>query len=205
MENGYSLKVPITAAILNLILLAVESLGWILTFRELGYVWGVWGYVDGLFNICQILGGTTLLILLLLKNIVSAKKLIVFTLITKFILYPVYFATWVLPGNRRTIQEFIDYVLQIAFGYYREVGFLESSFLIFLNSLGYLVVCLFIYFLLKKPTRDLTTKPDKRNLLRKPDMSMSLAQELERLQQMYQSGSLSEEEFTVAKKRVLGN
>jgi hypothetical protein len=34
---------------------------------------------------------------------------------------------------------------------------------------------------------------------------MSLAQELERLQQMYNSGALTEEEFTVAKKRVLGN
>ncbi len=36
-------------------------------------------------------------------------------------------------------------------------------------------------------------------------VSVSMTQELERLQQMYQSGSLSEEEFTVAKKRVLGN
>ena len=36
-------------------------------------------------------------------------------------------------------------------------------------------------------------------------ISVSMTQELERLQQMYQSGALSEEEFTVAKKRVLGN
>lgn len=33
----------------------------------------------------------------------------------------------------------------------------------------------------------------------------SMTQELERLQQMYNSGALTEEEFTVAKKRVLGN
>lgn len=36
-------------------------------------------------------------------------------------------------------------------------------------------------------------------------ISVSMTQELERLQQMYQSGALTEEEFTVAKKRVLGN
>jgi hypothetical protein len=35
--------------------------------------------------------------------------------------------------------------------------------------------------------------------------STSMTQELERLQQMYNSGALTEEEFTVAKKRVLGN
>jgi hypothetical protein len=35
--------------------------------------------------------------------------------------------------------------------------------------------------------------------------SVSMTQELERLQQMYNSGALTEEEFTVAKKRVLGN
>jgi hypothetical protein len=35
--------------------------------------------------------------------------------------------------------------------------------------------------------------------------SISMTQELERLQQIYQSGALTEEEFTVAKKRVLGN
>jgi hypothetical protein len=36
-------------------------------------------------------------------------------------------------------------------------------------------------------------------------ISVSMTQELERLQQMYNSGALTEEEFTVAKKRVLGN
>ncbi len=36
-------------------------------------------------------------------------------------------------------------------------------------------------------------------------ISVSMTQELERLQQMYQTGALTEEEFTVAKKRVLGN
>jgi len=35
--------------------------------------------------------------------------------------------------------------------------------------------------------------------------SVSMTQELERLQQMYQSGALTEAEFTAAKKRVLGN
>ena len=38
-----------------------------------------------------------------------------------------------------------------------------------------------------------------------PEISSSLAQELERLQQMYNSGALTEEEFATAKKRVLGN
>ena len=36
-------------------------------------------------------------------------------------------------------------------------------------------------------------------------ISVSMTQELERLQQMYNSGALTKEEFTVAKKRVLGN
>lgn len=36
-------------------------------------------------------------------------------------------------------------------------------------------------------------------------ISVSMTQELERLQQMYQSGALTEAEFTAAKKRVLGN
>jgi hypothetical protein len=36
-------------------------------------------------------------------------------------------------------------------------------------------------------------------------VSVSMTQELERLQQMYQSGTLTEDEFTAAKKRVLGN
>jgi hypothetical protein len=39
----------------------------------------------------------------------------------------------------------------------------------------------------------------------KQGASVSMTQELERLQQMYSSGALTEEEFTVAKKRVLGN
>ena len=41
--------------------------------------------------------------------------------------------------------------------------------------------------------------------LQQQGISVSMTQELERLQQMYQSGALTEAEFTAAKKRVLGN
>ena len=206
MEAGSSLKVPITAAILNCFLLALAAAGWIITFRGWGYIWGgPWGFVDNLLFICQIIGGITLLWFLLLKNVALVRKMIVFTLFAKFITYPVNFAFWVLLENERSDEGFFNYSARLFFGLFPEMDFYRSIPLFLTNLLGYLVAFLLIYSLLKKPNQKLTTVPDRRKLPRKPDLSMSLAQELERLQQMYQSGALTEAEFTAAKKRVLGN
>jgi hypothetical protein len=205
VEAGSSLKVPITAAILNCFLLAMDVVGWIITFRGWGYIWGgPWEFVHNLLFICEIIGGITLLWFLFLKNIVAVKKLIICVLLAKFIMYPISFAFWLILGKDKSIESFINFGAQIFLGLLPQVEIYFSTYF-FMKLLNYLVAFLLLYYLFKKPKRSEPRISNRRGLIPIPKISSSLAQELEHLQKLYQSGALTEAEFTAAKKRVLGN
>lgn len=204
MEARSSLKLPITAAILNLILLAVVSLDWILIFRRFGYIWGPWGYANTLILVFNMISGTALMFFLLQRKNSAVKKLITLVLISRIIHYPISFAFWLILGRDNSIKGFTNYLANAVLGFLPEYG-IYLNFWTFYRILEYVVVFLLLYYLFKKPNQKFSRDSNEGKPFGMPEISSSLAQELERLQQMYNSGALTEEEFTVAKKRVLGN